>query len=387
MNSTLLTDPLAVIAVLSTNVFLSEWLGRRGVFRHLGGALLVIVITAVVANLGLIPTVAPKDAHPVYDGVFGYVAPLSIFWLLLQVNLREVWRAGGQMLLLFAVGALSVMAGTVLGMGLFGASDVFGEHGAALGGMFAGTYIGGSINFNAIALHFRVVDDGLLYAGANAVDAALTTLWMAVTVAAPRLLVRRWPPLRPLARPMPSAVDGSADGRDREHAGPADLALVAALGAGAVALSNALAQQSGLPSTLIVTTLALIAAQVPAVQRLRGYRSLGMFSVYLFLAVIGALCDLRAVAGLGELAARLCGLVLTIFAVHGLALFGAARLLRLDPAAAGVASQACVGGGTTALALARSLGRPDLAAPGILAGSLGTALGTYLGFAVAAWLA
>jgi uncharacterized membrane protein len=262
---------------------------------------------------------------------------------------------------------------------------VFGEHAAALGGMYAATYIGGSINFNAIALHYRVVDHGLLYAGANAVDAALTTLWMAVTVVAPRWLAGRWP-LRPMAQPAAGAGDARDGEHDREHAGPADLALVAALGAAAVALSNALAARSGLPSTLIVTTLALIAAQVPAVQRLRGYRSLGMFSVYLFLAVIGALCDLRAVAGLGELAARLSGLVLTIFAVHGLALLAAARLLRLDPAAAGVASQACVGGGTTALALARSLGRPDLAAPGILAGSLGTALGTYLGFAVSSWL-
>ena len=52
-----------------------------------------------------------------------------------------------------------------------------------------------------------------------------------------------------------------------------------------------------------------------------------------------------------------------------------------------VASQAGVGGGTSALALARSLGRPDLTAPGILAGALGTALGTYLGFAVTGWLA
>jgi uncharacterized membrane protein len=386
VSSPLLTGPLAVAAVLCANVFLSEWLGRRGVLRHLGGALLVIVITAIVANLGLIPTVAPQDAHPVYEGVFGYVAPLSIFWLLLRVDLREVARAGPQMLLLFAVGAASVMAGSVLGMALFDDGRAFGEHAAALGGMFAATYIGGSINFNALALHYRVVEDGLLYAGANAVDAALTTLWMAATVVAPRLLAGRWP-LRPLARPAAGGLDAQADLHDREHAGPADLALVAALGAAAVALSDALAARSGVPSTLIVTTLALIAAQVPAVQRLRGYRSLGMFSVYLFLAVIGALCDLRAVAGLGELAARLSGLVLTIFAVHGLALLGAARLLRLDPAAAGVASQACIGGGTTALALARSLGRPDLAAPGILAGSLGTALGTYLGFAVAAWLA
>ncbi len=45
-----------------------------------------------------------------------------------------------------------------------------------------------------------------------------------------------------------------------------------------------------------------------------------------------------------------------------------------------VASQANIGGGTSALALARSLNRPDLVLPAILIGSLGLALGTYLGF-------
>jgi uncharacterized membrane protein len=50
---------------------------------------------------------------------------------------------------------------------------------------------------------------------------------------------------------------------------------------------------------------------------------------------------------------------------------------------AAVASQANIGGGTSALALARSLGRRDLVLPAILVGSLGTALGTYLGLAVA----
>lgn len=386
MNAALLSGPLAVAGVLCANVVLSEWLGRRGVFRHLGSALLVIVITAVQANLGLIPTVAPEAMHPIYEGVFGYVAPLSIFWLLLRVDLREVARAGAQMLILFLIGSAGVALGAILGMRLFGGDDVFGEHTAALGGMFTGTYTGGSINFNAVALHYDVVSNGILYAGANAVDAALTTVWMAVTVVVPRILARSWPPLRAMARPAARALEEGAHEHDREQVAPSDLALVTALGLGAVAASNALAARSGLPSILIVTTLALVAAQVPAVQRLRGYRSLGLFAVYVFLAVIGALCDLSAVAGLGQLAARLSGLVLTIFAVHGTILFVSARVLRLDPAAAAVASQAGVGGGTTALALARSLERPDLAAPGILVGSLGTALGTYLGFWVAAWM-
>jgi uncharacterized membrane protein len=66
--------------------------------------------------------------------------------------------------------------------------------------------------------------------------------------------------------------------------------------------------------------------------------------------------------------------------VHGLVTYGAARLMRLDLDVASVASQANVGGGTSALAVARSLGRGDLVLPAVLIGSLGNAVGTFLGF-------
>ncbi|MEM9456015.1 MAG: DUF819 family protein [Myxococcota bacterium] len=68
-----------------------------------------------------------------------------------------------------------------------------------------------------------------------------------------------------------------------------------------------------------------------------------------------------------------------VIGVHGALVFGVTRLLRLDPDVAAVASQANIGGGTTALALARGLGRGDLVLPAILVGSLGT----FVGFAVA----
>ena len=95
------------------------------------------------------------------------------------------------------------------------------------------------------------------------------------------------------------------------------------------------------------------------------------------------MCDVASVRQLGPLGLRLIGFVGIVLAVHGTVVFSVARLLRLDPAMAAVASQANIGGSTSALALARSLARPDLALPGILVGALGNALGTYLGFWVA----
>jgi uncharacterized membrane protein len=63
--------------------------------------------------------------------------------------------------------------------------------------------------------------------------------------------------------------------------------------------------------------------------------------------------------------------------------FAGARLARLDAETAAVASQAAVGGPSTALALAVSRGRHTLALPGMLSGLLGYALGNYVAFAAA----
>jgi len=137
------------------------------------------------------------------------------------------------------------------------------------------------------------------------------------------------------------------------------------------------------PSIIILTVIALALAQVPAITRLPGSRSLGLFAVYLFLCVIGAYCDVGALAEIGGLGLTLLVFTFVLVIVHGSITFGAAWLLRMDVDIAAVASQANVGGGTSALALARSLGRSDLVLPAVLIGSLGTALGTFLGFWVA----
>ena len=72
--------------------------------------------------------------------------------------------------------------------------------------------------------------------------------------------------------------------------------------------------------------------------------------------------------------------------VHGLILFVIGGLLKQDWAIISVASNANIGGATSAGVLATAIGRGDLRLPGILAGSLGNAVGTYAGVFVALYL-
>ena len=82
----MITDSLLVAAVLCACVVVAEILCRRTFLRHGGTALVVIVVTAVVANAGLIPA-GSSEARPVpvYDETFSVLAPLAIFWLFLRV--------------------------------------------------------------------------------------------------------------------------------------------------------------------------------------------------------------------------------------------------------------------------------------------------------------
>jgi uncharacterized membrane protein len=378
-------DPVYILALLCIFTALSEWLARHTWLRHVGTALLVILVTALAANVGLLPAGSTAQAPvPVYDVIFGYIAPLAIFFLLLRVNLRGLLRAGIPIIGLFLIGSLGIVIGVFIAAAIFPLSRV-GPLYPAVGGMYAATYIGGGINFNAVALSYGVTREGALYAGAVVVDNVITTLWMIATLALPRLLVPLWRSVHRGGITETIADGGVSDDTEAIH--PVDLALVGALGLFGLVLSGVLARASGIPSILILTTIALLLAQVPQLSQLRGARAIGMFAVYLFLAVVGAFCDVRQLVGLGQLGLILLGFAGTMVVVHGIVTFCAARLLGMDLDTAAIASQANVGGSTSALALARSLGRADLVLPAVLIGSLGNAIGTFAGFWIAGRLA
>ncbi|MBN8826493.1 MULTISPECIES: DUF819 family protein [unclassified Spirosoma] len=375
-----MTDSIFILFILCLNVIICEWLTKKPGFRQIGTALLVILVTAVEANLGAIPT----SETPVYEGIFSYIAPFSLFLLLLSVNLKDLRKAGLPMLTMFLIGSSGTIIGVLVSVWAFSAPQTVGSLFYALAGMFTGTYIGGSINFHAVALHYGVSKAGNLFIAATAADNIMTALWMIATLALPVFLQRRFPRQRPIASKDQGTSPAEDLFSDSETMTPNDLALLLALGFGSIFLSKQLAALFPvIPFVLVLTTIALALAQFRVINSLRGSRLLGLFGIYIFLAVIGAYCDIAALIRDGQLAFVLFGMILLLVLIHALIVFGIGALFRQDWDILGIASQANIGGATSALALARSLNRPDLQLPAVLVGTLGNAIGTYLGILVA----
>ncbi|QBA64065.1 DUF819 family protein [Muriicola soli] len=186
----LLYNPVYVLGVLCLLVIAATYAAKTRFGKKLGTALIVIVFTAVLANLGLIPSAS--NSIPLYDAIFTYLAPISIFYLLLGVNLTSIKKAGAPMIVLFLLGSLTTTVGILAAWFLLQPQGILGADGITIAGMLTGTYTGGSINFNAIALEYNFQEKGILYAGTIAVDNVITTLWIIVTLSIPVALRGIW---------------------------------------------------------------------------------------------------------------------------------------------------------------------------------------------------
>lgn len=376
---TIFQDPLYVMSILGLMVILAVYAGRYGFGKKLGAALLVILFTAVIANLGLIPTAS--NTIPLYDAIFTYLAPLGIFYLLLGVSLKSIKKAGAPMIVLFLIGSFATTVGILIAWYLIDPQSVIGEDAAIIAGMLTGTYTGGSANFNAVALAYNFQEKGILYAGTIAVDNVVSTIWIIITIALPSILRRFW---------KDQKVKSTNKEVEMEEAKSIDfysLIWLVFLGIVSYFISEELSKLfPQIPSIITLSTIAILLAQTKFIRNLRGSHELGLYLVYIFLAVIGAYCELSAVIEL-----RTIGLVLLLFALlavffHGIIIIVLGSFFYKDWEMIALTSQANIGGGTTAIALAETFGRKELIVPAILVGSLGNALGTYLGFLVVNFL-
>jgi uncharacterized membrane protein len=364
----------AIWAVLIALTGFAFWCERFPWGRKYSGVMLLITAAIVLANLRIIPTVAP-----VYDVVWDYLVPIAIPLLLFEADLKRIVRESGPTLIAFIIGGGSVVTGVMLGVSLFD----LGPKEAELAGIFTGTYIGGGLNFAAVAEATGMQEDSML-AAAVAADQVITNLHFLLIIFIPGIawMANRYP-----THHMDNAVvfDPDSDGEVHRIAdlGLAGLMAALALAFALAAIGKLVADLAGLSdySILVITVLALLTATLfpHQIKKLSGYREAGNVMMYIFLAAIAAGAD---VWKLIEIAPVLFLFASVIIVVHLVILFGVGKILKLDLAELAMASAVLIGGPASAPALASAKGWRDLLIPGLLLGSLGYAIGSFIGVSI-----
>lgn len=368
----------AIWAVLIALAGFGFWCERFSWGRKYSGVMLLITAAIVLANLRIIPTSAP-----VYDVVWDYLVPIAIPLLLLHADLKRILRESGPTLIAFVIGSVGVVISAIGGIYVFD----LGPKEAELAGIFTGTYIGGGLNFAAVAEATNMQNDSVL-AAAVAADNVITNLHFLVIIFIPGVawFAKRYP-----THHMDNAVIFDAESQGPVHR-IADLDVAGLMASLALAFALAeigkiIAGLIGIPdySILVITVLALMVATfMPGqVQRLSGYREAGVVMMFIFLASVGASADIWELIEIAPVLFIYAAFVVT---VHLVILFGLGKLFRLDLAELAMASAVCIGGPASAPALASAKGWQSLLIPGLLLGSLGYAVGSFIGVSVTEWL-
>jgi uncharacterized membrane protein len=364
----------ALLAVLLSAGAFGLWAERTRLGARLSGAVIAIGTTFVLSNLGVIPASAP-----VYDMVWSYLVPFAIPLLLFKADLRRILREAGPTLLAFIAGAVGTVVGTVVAFHLL----PLGEEGWKVAGIFCATYVGGSMNYVAVAAALKLHSGDLLTAGVAA-DNLVMTLYFLLLFALPEI---PWLRRRYLNRIEVADVDPNGGYWENRSISLHDLAVSVALAAVACALGFGIAAWIGWQGggILVLTAAVVIAATLlpHRIGRLGGAEEMGTLLMQVFFAAIGASANIGVVLRVGPI---LMVFAATILLVHLALILLAGKAMGLDLVEVVIASNANMGGPTTAAAMAVARRWESLVIPAILCGTLGYATATFIGVAVGQWL-
>lgn len=354
------------------------------------GAIIALAGALILANLNIIPTDAPA-----YDAVWTYVIPLAIPLLLYQANLKRVWNESGRLLILFLVSSV----GTVIGayIAFFALSEFIPEL-ALITAVMTGSYIGGSVNLAALSAKFDV-SEGMLSSTIVA-DNLMMALYFFVLIAIPAVgfFRRRFP------TPHIDRVEQSADEEDgtlaasywqRKEISLKDIALSAGSAFAIVAVSFKIAEIFGsiIPDEgagwqllggllgdkyLMLTTITVTAVTLMPkfFDSLNGAQEIGTYLIYIFFVVIGVPASLPLLI---QNAPLLLVFVFLMVLTNMLVTFGVGKMFKFNLEEMILASNANIGGPTTAAAMAIAKGWKDLIVPVMLVGTMGYIIGNYIG--------
>ena len=383
----------ALLSIMCGSVALSIWLEQKYTWASkISGAIIALIFAVTLTNLNKIPT-----SCALYDDViWGFAVPLAIPLLLLQCNIKRIWKETGRLLIIFLIGAVGSFVGAVISYYLLrnNISELNG-----LAAMMTGSYIGGGINFTALADAFNV--SGTMISATTVADNLVTATSMFLLLTIPSVGFFR----KHFKHPHIDEVEKNLDKNSTENAAAAywskkeislkDIAINFAYAAIVVTFSRLIAEMlSNIIPTgnvllnmcntffgsqyVLITTLSIIVSMIfeKQIEGLSGYNEIGTYLIYLFFFVIGVPASIPMIL---KNAPLLFVFTLIIALTNMIFCFVFGKLLKFDLEDIVLASNANIGGPTTAVAMAISKGWNKLVGPIMLIGTLGYVIGTYFG--------
>ncbi|XP_014751886.2 uncharacterized protein LOC100845047 isoform X4 [Brachypodium distachyon] len=343
----------------------SEKSTRAG--KALSGALVTVLLGLAASTAGL---VAASDV-PAYRVVLEYLLPLAVPLLLFAADLRRVLRSTGALLLAFLLGSLATTIGTVATFLLVPMRSL-GKDNWRIAAALMSRHIGGAVNYVAVAEALEVSPS--VVAAGLAADNVICALYFTTLFA--------------LAAKIPAQEMHSQEDAAEPTAGGDKLPVLQS--ATAIAVSFAICkagkymtslmgiQGGSLPCiTAIVVALATLFPSYIGKLAPSG-EALAVILMQVFFAVVGANGSISNVINTTP---GIFAFAFVQITVHLLLILGAGKLLGFEDKLLLIASNANVGGPTTACGMATTKGWTSLMVPGILAGIFGIAIATFLGIA------
>ena len=381
-------------AVLASCAALAIYLEQKYTWASkVTGCILALTFTLILSNLKIIPTEAP-----VYDAVWDYVVPLAVPMLLFNADIKKIGRDSGRVLIIYLFSGIgTILGGFVAYFALKNAIPALND----IVPMFVGTYTGGSVNFVAMSQQYKV--PGATVSAALVADNLLMALYFFTLMALPTMAVIKKHYKMPLVNALEQQSESDKEANKTMAAkywgakeiSLKDIAFTVALSFVIVAISDKLAtvfgdlfKGEGAVSAifggllgnkyLLMTTFTMILASVfpKQISSIRGSQEIGTFLIYLFFAVIGAPASIGLILRESPLLLVFALIVVLINLIVSL-IFG--KLFKFNIEEIIIASNANVGGPTTAAAMAVSKGWTELIVPALLVGTLGYVIGNYYG--------
>lgn len=385
-------DTWMLLAIMCASVALAMYLEQTKKWAaNISGSIIVLVIALVLVNLRVIPTAAS-----VFDDmVWGYAVPMAIPLLLLKTNIKRIWTETHRLLAIFLIGSVGTICGVLAAYMLL---SPFVPSLAQAAAMMTGSYIGGGVNFTALADAFRA--DSSLTSATTVADNLNMAIYFLVLIAFARnaFLWRHYP--------HPYSDQASGDKETTQAASYwkqkpislRDIAIDLAYTVLVVTISRALGRwclamipQGGWFLSMLrtffgsqyiwITTISMLFATFcsPQAERMSGAEEIGTYLIYLFFFAIGVPASIGAILRSAPLMLLFCLIIVLVnmlFCLIGGKLIGSSLEEIL------LASNANIGGPTTAAGMAISQGWTKLITPCMLVGTFGYVIGTYAGVIV-----